>query len=104
MSDVDARTRLLDGVKDSTVEFLLEYLPHIEVHDNVLQKISIMRRALFSCFRFFCFLCSVCLPRPGSSMHACMPTYRTIPYHTMYAYIPHHTTIPYHTIPKRVVF
>lgn len=31
ISDVDARTRLLDGIKDSTVDFLLEYLPHIEV-------------------------------------------------------------------------
>eukprot|EP00903_Cladosiphon_okamuranus_P011757 g11052.t1 len=31
ITDVDARTRLLDGIKDSTVEFLLEYLPHIEV-------------------------------------------------------------------------
>ncbi|CAN0100653.1 unnamed protein product, partial [Ectocarpus sp. 12 AP-2014] len=31
ISDVDARTRLLDGIKDSTIDFLLEYLPHIEV-------------------------------------------------------------------------
>lgn len=31
MLDADARTRLLDGIKNSTVEFLLEYLPHIEV-------------------------------------------------------------------------
>lgn len=31
ITDADARTRLLDGIKDSTVDFLLEYLPHIEV-------------------------------------------------------------------------
>lgn len=31
ISDADARNRLLDGIKDSTVDFLLEYLPHIEV-------------------------------------------------------------------------
>lgn len=32
ISDTAARTRLLDGIKDSTVDFLLEYLPHIEVN------------------------------------------------------------------------
>ncbi|CAM9136355.1 unnamed protein product [Scytosiphon promiscuus] len=31
ISDADARTQLLDGIKDSTVDFLLEYLPHIEI-------------------------------------------------------------------------